>query len=132
VCENTVLMSSFMQSFAMNQLLGGGKKQNQGGLGQLGGLASQFLGGGSSHSNQGHSSGGGSAASGIVGALAGQLLGGGKKQDHQPQNYTGSQNQQQSQGGGLMGSLGGMFGGHSAGGQGSVCLNLRDCKLTVI
>jgi hypothetical protein len=101
----------------MQQLLGG-KKQNQGGLGNLGGLASQFLGSGSSHNTQ--SSGGGSAASGIVGALAGQLLGGGKKHDQQ-QSYAGSQNTQQQSQGGLMGSLGGMFGGHSGAGSGSVC-----------
>ena len=99
------------QSFAMQQFLGG-RKQNQGGLGQLGDLASQFLGGGSSHNNQGSSGGGG--ASGIVGALAGQLLGGGKKHDT-PQNYTGSQNNPQQTHGGLMGSLEGMFGGHSSG-----------------
>lgn len=92
----------------MNQLLG--RKQNQGGLG---GLASQFLsGGGSSH----HQSNSSSGAAGIVGALAGSLLGG-KKQD-QPQNYSGSQNTQQSHGSVLMGSLGGMFGGQQGS---SVC-----------
>lgn len=104
----------------MQQLLGGGQKQNQnqGGLGNLGALASQFLNSGSSHNNQG--SAGGSAASGIVGALAGQLLGGGKKHDQQ-QSYTGSQNTQQQSQGGLMGSLGSMIGGHASGGSGSVC-----------
>ena len=107
----------------MQQLLGG-KKQNQGGLGQLSGLANQFLSGGSSHNNQ--SSSGGSGTSGIVGALAGQLLGGGKKHDQQ-NSYTGSQNTQQHGQGGLMGTLGGMFGGHSSG---SVCLmTLRFWKL---
>jgi hypothetical protein len=70
-------------------------------------LAGQFLGGGSSHNQSTHSSN-----SGIVGALAGQLLGGGKKPE-QPQNYSGGQSNQQSHGPGLMGSLGGMFGGHS-------------------
>ena len=96
----------------MQQLLGG-KKQNQGGLGQLSGLASQFLSSGSSHSNQ--STSGGSGASGIVGALAGQLLGGGKKHEA-PQSYSGGQNtQQQSHGGGFMGNLGSMFSGHNSG-----------------
>lgn len=98
----------------MNQLLGGNKKQNQGGLGQLSGLATQFLGGGHSNQQPNHSN---SGAAGIVGALAGNLLGGGKKP--QQQNYSGAQNNhQQSGGGGLMGSLGGIFGGH----QNSVCL----------
>jgi hypothetical protein len=72
-------------------------------------LAGQFLGGGSSHNQSTHSNN-----SGIVGALAGQLLGGGKKPE-QPQNYSGGQSNQQSHGSaGLMGSLGGMFGGHSS------------------
>jgi hypothetical protein len=111
-----MLMGFGVKSFAMNQLLGGGRKQNQGGLSEL---ASQFFGGGSSHNH--HSSGGGSMTSGIVGALADQLLGGGKKQDYQQPNYTGSQNTQQSQGASLMGSLGGMFGGHGHSAGGSVC-----------
>lgn len=110
----------------MQQLLGGGKKQNQGGLGNLGELASQFLSSGSSHNNQSNAAG--SGTSGIVGALAGQLLGGGKKHDQQ-QSYTGSQNTQQQSQGGLMGSLGGMFGGHSSGGSGSVCLGLHAGKI---
>jgi hypothetical protein len=78
----------------------------------LGALAGQFLGGGSSHNqqNSGHSN---SGSSGIVGALAGQILGGGKKPNQQQQqDYSGSQNQQHNQSSGLMGTLGGMFGGH--------------------
>lgn len=86
----------------MNHLLGGGK--NQGGLSDL---ASQLL--GSGHHN--HTSGGGSATD-IVGALTSQLLGGGKKPDYQQQMYPGSQNSQQNQGAGLMGTLSEMFGGH--------------------
>jgi hypothetical protein len=104
----------------MQQLLGG-KKQNQGGLGQL---ASQFLSSGSSHINQ--SSGGGSAASGIVGALAGQLLGVGKKQDQQ--SYARPQNTQQQSQGGLLGNLSGLFSGHTGSSSGSVCWDFDDGK----
>lgn len=102
----------------MNALIGGGKKQSQGGLG---GLASSFLGSGSSGSHGssgGHSSGG---AGGIVGALAGSLLGGGKKPNSAQQsgNYSGAQQPQQHQSGaaGMMGSVTGMFGGQ----HGQVC-----------
>jgi hypothetical protein len=45
--------------------------------------------------------------------LAGQLLGGGKKPEQQ-QTYSGGQSNQQSHGSGMMGALGGMFGGHSS------------------
>ncbi|EKD17503.1 WW domain-containing protein [Drepanopeziza brunnea f. sp. 'multigermtubi' MB_m1] len=98
-------------SFAMNQLLGGKKKQSGGGSG-LAGIASSFLGGGSSHSG-GQSSSSIGSAGGIVGSLAGQFLGGKKKQDHSQQNanYSGSTSTGHSSGGGLMGQIGGMFGG---------------------
>jgi hypothetical protein len=86
------------QSFAMQQLLGGGKNHG-GGLAEL---AGQLLSGGSGHSQGGSSSG--SGASGLVGALAGSLLGGTKPNQHQ--DYSSSQS---SQGGSLMSSLGGMF-----------------------
>jgi hypothetical protein len=116
----------------MQQLMGGGKKnkhdQQGGGLGALGGLASSFLGGGSSsghNSGSGHggTSGAGAGAGGLVGALAGSLLGGGKKpssgqqSQHQTGNYSGTQQGQHGQSG-LMGNLGGMFGGHGQ----QVCL----------
>lgn len=101
------------QKFAMNQLLGGGKKQNHGSSNQSGlmSIAGQFLGSGGKH----NSSGGGSSSSsagGIVGALAGSLLGSGKKTDNQQQtNYSGAQTPSQGHGGGFMESVGGMFGG---------------------
>jgi hypothetical protein len=94
----------------MQQLLGGGKKQNKSGLA---GLAGQFLGGGGSHNQGSHQSGAGS----LVGALAGSLLGGGKKPSQQQhQDYTGSQSSQQSTG--FLQNLGGVFGGHQTS---SVC-----------
>lgn len=103
------------KSFAMNQLLNNKKQSNQSSSGVMG-LASQFLGGNSHNQTSGHSSS--SGTSGIVGALAGSLLGG-KKQNHQQTNYSGAQTQQGQGSSGLMGSLGGMFGGHSGGS--SVC-----------
>jgi hypothetical protein len=86
-------------------------------------LAGSLL-GGVSHSQSGHSSNAGTG--GFVGALAGSLLGGGKPNQNQQQppqqhsSYPGTQHhggygQQQGQGG-LMGKIGGMFGG-SAGAQ---------------
>ncbi|PMD39018.1 hypothetical protein L207DRAFT_513505 [Hyaloscypha variabilis F] len=106
-------LSGNIGQFAMNQLLGGGKKPNNQSGGGLGALAGQFLGGGSSHNQNTHSSGGS-----IVSALAGQILGGGKKPD-QAQNYAGGQSNQQSHGSGMIGSLGSMFGGHSSSSQGN-------------
>lgn len=98
-------------SFVMNQYMhkqsGGHSNQQSNGLM---GLATSMLGGGKTH--QGSSSGGGSAASGIVGALAGSLLGGKKQNNQQQANYSGAPQQQHSSG--MMGSLGGMFGGHQS------------------
>lgn len=95
----------------MKMMLGGGKQNQQSGLG---GLASSFLGGGSSAQGgtQGSSGGGG-----LVGQLAGSLLGGG----HKPPTGAGrgaaasSGNAPQ---GGLMGMAGSLFGGSHGGGSG--------------
>ncbi len=83
-------------------------------------MAGSLLGVGpnSSHNQSGGSS---SGTSGIAGALIGSLLGGKKPDQQQP-----PQNHQQSQGG-LIGSLGSMFGGHSQQGS-SVSYTLKERK----
>lgn len=99
---------------AMNAILGGGKKQSSGG-GGLGGLASQFLGGGGAHGS--HSSG--SSGNGLAGQLAGKLasnLFSSSEKPAAPQNYHGGQNSSKpSHQGGLTGAVFGgvahMFGG---------------------
>lgn len=85
---------------AMNQILGGGKKQNKtsNAGGGLGSLAGQLL-GGSSHGGSGHSKP--SATSAITGTLVNSLLGG------KQQGKTGHS---QSGPAGLMNAVGGLFG----------------------
>jgi hypothetical protein len=101
----------------MNQLLhaqtGGhsGKPSNP-----LLGMAGQLLGGGSHNQTQQQSSNAG--AGGVVGALAGSLLGGKTKPNQGPQQSYSGQTPQGAYGqhqDGLMGKLGGMFGGANPG-----------------
>lgn len=100
------------KSMLMNQLLhshGGGSSGTQ--SNPLLGMAGQLLGGKHNQGQQSSNTGG----AGIVGALAGSLLGG-NKPNQGPQNYSGqtpqgTYGQQQD---GLMGKLGGIFGGTSS------------------
>jgi hypothetical protein len=102
----------------MNALLGG-KKQSSG-SGGIGGLASQFLGGGGGGSG-GHG-GGSSGGSGIAGKLAGQLasnLFSPSEKPEQPQNYHGGQSKPSHQGGlagAVFGGVAHMFGGKESSG----------------
>ncbi|OBW64418.1 MAG: Uncharacterized protein AUREO_055190 [Aureobasidium pullulans] len=126
---------------AMNMLLNSNKPQQQQHSSGLGGLASQFLGGGS-HSNSGHNqnqshnSGG---AAGLVGKLAGNFLGGQNKPHGQQQGSSTGNSSHNSALGGLgsllggqqshgntggssnhssgMGGLGGLLGGHGSSNQ---------------
>lgn len=98
----------------MNQLLhshGGGNSGLQ--SNPLLGMAGQLLGGKHNQNQQSSNTG----AAGIVGALAGSLLGGNKPNQGPQQSYSGQAPQgaygQQHQDG-LMGKLGGMFGGTSS------------------
>lgn len=106
----------------MNTLLhsqGGGGGHSGKPSNPLMGLAGQLIGGGKHNQSHGSSNAG---AAGLVGALAGSLLGGGKtkpQQGQQQQSYSGQQPQgAYGQQGGLMGKIGGMFGGQ---GSGQVC-----------
>jgi hypothetical protein len=100
----------------MNTLLhsqGGGHSGKQ--SNPLLGLAGQVLGGGK-HSQSQQSSNAGTA--GIIGAVAGSLLGGGKTNPNQAPQQSYSGHTPQSAYGhqdGLMGKLGGMFGGTNSG-----------------
>lgn len=99
---------------AMNAILGG-KKQSSG-AGGLGGLASQFLGGGG---GGGHSGGSGTGSNGLAGQLAGKLasnLFSPSEKPEPPQNYHGGHNTSKpSHQGGIAGAVFGgvaqMFGG---------------------
>lgn len=102
---------------AMNTLL-----QSQGGghsgkpSNPLLGMAGQLLGGGGKHNQSQQSPNAGTA--GIVGTLAGSLLSGGKTKPNQaPQQGYSGQTAQSAYGhqDGLMGKLGGMFGGTNPG-----------------
>lgn len=102
---------------AMNQLLhsqaGGnsGKPSNP-----LLGMAGQLLGGGSH--DQTHQQTSNTGPAGIVGALAGSLLGGKIKPNQGPQQSYSGQTPQGAYGqhqDGLMGKIGGMFGGANSG-----------------
>jgi hypothetical protein len=104
---------------AMNTLLhsqGGGNSGKQ--SNPLLDLAGQVLGGGKHNQSQQSSNAGAAGAAGIVGGLAGSLLGGGKSKPNQgPQQSYSGQTSQSAYGhqDGLMGKLGGMFGGTSSG-----------------
>jgi hypothetical protein len=96
------------------QLIGGGKHNQNQQSSPLMGMAGQLLGGGKHNQTQQPSNAG---AAGIVGALAGSLLGGNKPNQGPQQSYSGqapqgAYGQHQD---GLMGKLGGMFGGTSSG-----------------
>ncbi|KAK8087268.1 hypothetical protein PG994_002242 [Apiospora phragmitis] len=119
---------TFATNALMNQLSGKPHGGSGGGSGSngLGGLASQFLGGGHGNNNSGHgnSSGGQGGAGGpagkLVGALASSLFSsGGSGKPDQPQNYHGGQSHQPAQSGGFAGSVMGgvanMFGGNNQG-----------------
>lgn len=116
----------------MNALLGGGKNSGHSGsgqssspLGNLGGLASQFLGGGLGGSEGGGSGGGKNSAGKLVGQLASSFMSSAHSQSEKPpapQNYHGgsSSSSHQQQGGiagTVMGGVASMFGGkHSSSG----------------
>lgn len=125
----------WIQTYAIQQLLSGGKTHGSSGTGGgsgLAGLAGQLLSSSSGHGQGGSSGSGGTSQ--LMGALAGSLLGsGGQHKPNQQQQYSGSQGAGQSQAGGLMNNLSGMFGG-AGGHQSSVCWSLRrlmmDGKLT--
>lgn len=123
---------------AMNALLGGGKNTSHGSssnnssnpLGNLGSLASQFLGGGSHGSGGSSSSGAGknSSAGKLVGQLASSFMGSATATSEKPpppQNYhggqssSGSQHQQGGLAGAVMGGVAHMFGGKPSSG---VCI----------
>lgn len=99
----------------MNQLLhsqGGGNSGRQ--SNPLLGMAGQLLGGSKLNQTQQSSNTG---AAGIVGALAGNLLGGKKPNQGSQQGYSGQppQGAYEQHQDGLMGKLGGMFGGAGSG-----------------
>lgn len=134
-------LSGNIGQFAMNQLLKGGKKPNENnGLGGLGVLAGQLLGGGGSsgHGSSNHGSagiasslvtgflgGGGNsshgsgnnAPAGIAGSLVTGLLGGGKKPEKQ--GHSNSNSQPQSGHSGLMSTVGSLLGGKTSNSQGN-------------
>ncbi|MCJ1474965.1 hypothetical protein MMC13_003625 [Lambiella insularis] len=107
----------FMSDLAMNAIMGG-KQQNKPQSG-LGGLASSFLGGQSSHNT---TSGSGSAGGGggLAGQLMGSLLGGSKPQKPQSGSSSGAgdigvpggSSSGSHQQGGLMSLASGFLGGH--------------------
>ncbi|KAG6042233.1 hypothetical protein E4U41_002576 [Claviceps citrina] len=108
-------------TMAMNAILGG-KKQSSG-VGALGGLASQFLGGGSGGGHSGGSGGGNGLAGQLAGKLASNLFSPSEK-PAPPQNYHGSHNSNKpSQQGGIAGAVFGgvaqMFGGKESHGSSS-------------
>ena len=103
----------FVKNLAINAITGGKvKPQNQSGLG---GLASSFLGGQSSHG--GGSSSGGGGIGGPIGHLVGSLFADKPNNQHQQSNssqqsggYGGSTPAGGQHGGGMMGFLGGHHG----------------------
>ena len=96
----------------MNAITGG--KHNNKPQSGLGGLASSFLGGQSSHGggSGGHNGGSG----GLTGKLVGSLLGGGKPHSNAPPGGSGVQGSSSSghSQGGLMGMASGLLGGHGS------------------
>ena len=106
--------------------MGGGKKQSHGSSNNgVMGLATSFLSGGGKNSGS-KPSGGQAGIGGILGGVAGSLLsGGGKKPGNQQQGHN-----QSGGAGGIMGSVGSMFGGGHQAQQQPVSCSVLDYMVT--